>query len=104
MNTGELIELARSKPDRAGVTHWDGCEVEHLECLLRKLADAAEAWMLAAESSLHARWKLAQVSERDENLLLWVFDALNAASKVEELPPICVEVIARLSDRLVHGV
>jgi hypothetical protein len=76
--------------------------------LLRKLADAAEAWMLAAESYQRARLKLAQASDqasdRDENLLLRAFNALNAASAVAELPPICEEVVAELSDRLEHRI
>jgi hypothetical protein len=122
-NTQTLIELARSFPIREGITHWEGCETHHRECLLRKLADATEAWMLAAESYRRERLKPAQDSaaqsndrgenlllrslneinaNRDENLLLRAFNALNAASAVAELPPICEEVVAELGHRLAH--
>jgi hypothetical protein len=123
-NTQTLIELARSFPIREGITHWEGCETHHRECLLRKLADATEAWMLAAEACQREKVKLAQASgrasnrgenlllrslneinaDRDENLLLRAFNALNAASTVAELPPICEEVVAELINRLAHRI
>jgi alpha-galactosidase/6-phospho-beta-glucosidase family protein len=99
-STQMLIDLARSLPGREGQTHWDGCEAVHRECLIRKLADAAEAWMLAAQRYQIEKTTLAQAREQDEDLLLRALNALNVASSTADLPPLCDEVIAELSDRL----
>jgi len=103
-STQMLIDLARSLPVQEGQSHWEGCEAEHRECLIRRLADAAEAWMLAAQKYHHEKTRLAQACDQDEQLLLKALNALNAASSIAELPSLCVEIIDELGDRLEHRV
>ena len=41
LTTAELIQLARDRYP-VDMTHWDGCELDHDECLIKLLADEIE--------------------------------------------------------------
>lgn len=38
----DLVALARSRVDSTQGTHWDGCERDHRECLVQRMADEIE--------------------------------------------------------------
>ena len=38
----DLVQIARSRIDGAQRTHWDGCERDHRECLIQRMADEIE--------------------------------------------------------------
>jgi len=37
-----LVALARSRVQDKGQTHWEGCERDHRECLIQRMADEIE--------------------------------------------------------------
>ena len=39
---GDLVPLARSRIDGTQCTHWEGCERDHRECLIQRMADEIE--------------------------------------------------------------
>lgn len=39
---GDIVELARSREQDPGKTHWEGCESAHYECLIQCMADEIE--------------------------------------------------------------
>lgn len=38
----DLVDLARSRVDSTQRTHWEGCERDHRECLVQRMADEIE--------------------------------------------------------------
>ena len=38
----DLVTIARSRIDGAQRTHWEGCERDHRECLIQRMADEIE--------------------------------------------------------------
>lgn len=38
----DLVKLARSRIDDTQRTHWEGCERDHRECLIQRMADEIE--------------------------------------------------------------
>ena len=38
----DLVQIARSRIDGAQRTHWEGCERDHRECLIQRMADEIE--------------------------------------------------------------
>lgn len=51
----DLVKIARERIDDTRVTHWVGCERDHRECLIQRMADEIER--LRAERDEHARWR-----------------------------------------------
>ncbi len=39
----DLVRLARQRIDDSPRTHWQGCERDHRECLIQRMADEIEA-------------------------------------------------------------
>lgn len=42
----DIVEIARKRDDRIR-THWEGCEEQHTECLIAKMADEIERYRAA---------------------------------------------------------
>ena len=38
----DLVQIARSRIDDTQRTHWEGCERDHRECLIQRMADEIE--------------------------------------------------------------
>lgn len=38
----DLVQIARQRIDGAQRTHWEGCERDHRECLIQRMADEIE--------------------------------------------------------------
>lgn len=38
----DLVKIARSRIDGSQRTHWEGCERDHTECLIQRMADEIE--------------------------------------------------------------
>lgn len=51
----DLVKIARERIDDTRVTHWVGCERDHRECLIQRMADEIER--LRAERDEHAHWR-----------------------------------------------
>jgi hypothetical protein len=42
MSNFDLVKLARQRIDDSPRTHWEGCERDHRECLIQRMADEIE--------------------------------------------------------------
>ena len=38
----DLVQIARQRIDDTHRTHWEGCERDHRECLIQRMADEIE--------------------------------------------------------------
>lgn len=51
----DLVAIARKRDDRIK-THWEGCEEQHTECLIRKMADEIERLRSLLQQVIRAQW------------------------------------------------
>lgn len=96
----DLVKLARQRIDSTQRTHWEGCERDHRECLIQRMADEIErlialrrddARVLERMRALIAEAEVLAEYGRDDGLRDWV-DAgawLSPGDRivVQSLPP-----------------
>lgn len=81
----DLVKIARARVSDIQKTHWVGCERDHAECLIQRLADEIERLTLALKTANDQ----AEHFEREWYLLGDERDALLVA----------MEEVVRISDR-----
>ncbi len=51
----DLVKIARQRIDDTQRTHWEGCERDHRECLIQRMADEIDR-LRAAQGTLREAW------------------------------------------------
>ena len=62
----DLVQIARSRIDDTQRTHWEGCERDHRECLIQRMADEIERLRATLERQQLISYEREREIDQDE--------------------------------------